>query len=196
VLCKFFFTSSANSQFVGASRNRFQCGSGPLEVGEHPWRRSLSFMQHLSKDEASFCCCCCCCCCGSQQSRAYCKKRKEFALRLNFSTSWGANCIHSPSGKKQNKMTDIHSPHQNPQRRKYQDSRYPPAKHKPLLHKPTQPGDRMLLQPKSGKEFFGFSPKVQKHATKKKKELNQEKEKNGREFWFFFWGASLNTYLP
>jgi hypothetical protein len=102
-------------------------------------------------------------------------------------------------------MTDIHSPHQNPQRRKYQDSRYPPAKHKPLLHKPTQPGDRMPLQPKSGKEFFGFSPKVQKHATKKKKELNVEKEKNGeeseskcyqkRERVLFFWGA-LSLYLP
>jgi len=71
----------------------------------------------------------------------------------------------------------------------------------------------MPLQPKSGKEFFGFSPKVQKHATKKKrkKELNVEKEKNGEEsesknatrkererervLFFFFLGA-LSQYLP
>jgi hypothetical protein len=35
----------------------------------------------------------------------------------------------------------------------------------------------MPLQPKSGKEFFGFSPKVQKHATKKKKKKSSTKRK-------------------
>lgn len=71
----------------------------------------------------------------------------------------------------------------------------------------------MPLQPKSGKEFFGFSPKVQKHATKKKKkkraqrrereewgrireQMLPEKREREREFCFFFFLGALSQYLP
>jgi len=111
-------------------------------------------------------------------------------------------------------MTDIHSPHQNPQRRKYQDSSTPQQNINPFFTNPPNREIECRCNPNPERSFLGSLRKYRNMQPKKKrkKELNVEKEKNGEEsesknatrkererervlFFFFFGGPlSILTY--